>query len=114
MDILKRALKRWWNTDPGTHGAALAYYALFSLAPLFIILVVALGRVFGRQAVEGKIISALQSVIGHDISSLVQTLLAYASKPVAGTIAALVSIIFTIVGALALFSQVERALATMW
>ncbi len=114
MKILIRAIKRWWNTDPATHGAALAYYAIFSLAPLFIILVVALGRVFGRQAVEGKIIQALQNVMGQDVSSLIQTLIAYAAEPVTGLLAASLSVILTVVGALALFSQVERALAAMW
>ena len=53
--IFVKAVKRWWVSDPSTHGAALAYYTIFSLAPIFIILVVVLGNIFGPHAVEGKL-----------------------------------------------------------
>lgn len=114
MNTINRALRRWWNSEPATHGAALAYYAIFSLAPLFIIFVVALGGLFGREAVEGKLLNALQSVMGQSASEIIQALVAYAAEPITSTIAAILSIFFTIIGALALFSQVERALAAIW
>jgi membrane protein len=114
MNIIFRAIKRWWNSDPATHGAALAYYAIFSLAPLFIVLAVVLGEIFGRQAVEGKLVGALQNVMGQDVSNLMQTLLVYAHAQATGKIVAILSTALTIIGSLALFSQVERALASVW
>src|SRR5688500_9667108 len=112
--IIIRAIRRWWAADPATHGAALSYYAIFSLSPLFVILIVALGTIFGSHAVEEQLLVAVQSAMGDDVSCLVSTIITYAREPMTGTITAVLSIILTILGSLALFSQVERALAAVW
>jgi membrane protein len=109
-----RAAKRWWNAEPATHGAALAYYSIFSLAPIFIIFVVSFGRFFGQDIVQGRLLGALQSFVGTDASHVVEALVSYSYRPVESTVATIVSIVVLIIGSLALFSQAERALATIW
>jgi membrane protein len=114
ISIFITAAKRWWNANPSTNGAALAYYAIFSLAPIGIIFIVAFGQFFGREAVEGKLVGAFQNFMGPQSSELIQSLLAYTYAPTPGFIAAIISILFIIVGALALFSQAQRAVADIW
>jgi membrane protein len=112
--ILKHALKRWWGTNPNIHGAAIAYYTIFSIAPLSIVLAVAVGRFFNSIAVEQKIEKALQTFTGQDVSFFVEALLSYERHPVQGLIAGVLSTVLIIIGALALFSQVQRSLEDIW
>lgn len=109
-----QALKRWWHTDPATNGAAIAYYAIFALAPIFIILVVVFGGFFGKEAVEGKLTGALQGFVGRDASLFIQALIRYAYEPVSSIVAAAVSTVVTIIGAFGLFEQAELSLSRIF
>ena len=109
-----QAIKRWWNSDPQTNGAAIAYYSIFSIAPTVLILVVILGRFLGRQAIQGRLDSAIQSFVGADAAHLIQALISYAYDPGKSIIAGLVAAIVIVIAALALFSQIQIALANIW
>ena len=115
FSLFTKAVKRWWNADPQTNGAAIAYYSLFSLAPTILIFVVILGRFFGAAAVQGKLNSAIMSFVGRDAAHLIEALLSFAyDSGNKSILTALISTVVVIFGALALFSQLQNALADIW
>ncbi len=95
-------------------GAALAYYAVFSLAPLLIIAVAVAGSMFGRQAVEGRLADQLDALFGDDGARAVQAMIASADKPGAGLFATVVSVVMLVFGAMGLFLELQDVMNTVW
>src|SRR5262249_32661102 len=95
-------------------GAALAYYTIFSIAPLLVIVIAIVGLVFGREAVEGQIGQQLQDLVGEEGAHALQSMVASASKPGEGTLATVLGIMMLVVGAMGLFGQLQDALNTIW
>jgi membrane protein len=67
-----RAARAWVAHRCTTHAAALAYYAMFSLAPILVIAVSISGLVFGQDAVQGRLVAQIEGLLGHDGACLVQ------------------------------------------
>lgn len=95
-------------------GAALAYYTLFSLAPLLVISVAVAGLVFGQKAARGGIVSEIRGLIGDVGAQAVQTIMASAHKPARGTFAGILGLIVLILGATGAFSEIYTALNNIW
>jgi membrane protein len=96
-------------------GAAVAYYTVFSLAPLFIIAVSIAGLVFGREAAQGQIFEQLRALIGETSAAAMQDVVESAnSKPATGVLAAIVGIVALIIGASGVFAQLQASLNAIW
>src|SRR3954471_20025399 len=91
--VFRRALVAWWNDNVPRMGAALAYYTLFSLAPILIVAIAIAGLVFGRDAVRGEIVGQIQGLVGRDGGLAVQAMLEGASRPSASIPATIIGII---------------------
>ena len=104
-----------WNKDKASRlAAALAYYTVFSLAPLLIIVIAIAGSVFGEEAARGEIVKQIQGLVGKDGAEFIQTAIENASKPAAGTIASIISIVALLFGASGIFAELQDALNTVW
>lgn len=104
-----------WNTDKASRlAAALAYYTIFSLAPLLIIAIAIAGAVFGEEAAKGEIVEQLQGLVGREGAQFIQIAIENASKPNQGTIASIISVVVLLFGASGLFAQLQDALNTIW
>src|ERR1700704_4089426 len=79
--MLKQAGTAWLDDYAASMGAALAYYTLFSLAPLLLLVIAIAGLVFGADAARGQIVSQLSGLIGQEGAVAVQGLLKSASHP---------------------------------
>ena len=95
-------------------GAALAYYTIFSLAPLLLIAIAIAGLTFGREAAQGEIFGQLRGVLGANSAKMVQEMVANAAKPKQGTLATIIGVITLILGASGVFGQLKDALNTIW
>jgi membrane protein len=95
-------------------GAALAYYTIFSLAPLLLISISIAGMVFGREAAQGEIFGQLRGVLGTQTAAAVQEMVKNAAKPKSGTIATVIGIATLLFGAAGVFGQLKDALNTIW
>lgn len=73
--LLKQVVNAWLDDDVPNMGAALAYYTLFSLAPLLLIVISVAGLVFGQEAARGEIESQLRTLMGEPGANTVQALL---------------------------------------
>ena len=108
------AYNEWSHDRAARIGAALAYYTLFSLAPLLVIMITIAGTVYGEAAAEGKIVAAITGQIGPDAAAGVERLLADVHAVESRLFSTIVSGVILIYGATNLFSQIRDALNTMW
>ncbi len=97
-----------------TLAAAIAYRALFSIAPLLVIAVAVAGWVFGERAVAGELVGQIEGVVGKETAVLIQNLLSNASQGSSGTIATIISVVILFFGASSLFGQIKVALNQIW
>ncbi|HSI86768.1 MAG: YihY/virulence factor BrkB family protein [Candidatus Methylacidiphilales bacterium] len=115
IEVLKQTAMEW-NTDKvPVLGAALAYYTVFSLAPLLIITIAIAGFVFGEEAARGQIFDQLRGLIGDEGGKAMQDLVQNAnSKPATGITATVMGIITLLLGASGVFGQVQSSLNQIW
>lgn len=95
-------------------GAALAYYTLFSLAPLLLIVVAVAGLIFGQDAARGEIATQLSALMGAAGAKAVQDLLSSVDKPVEGSVATAVGLLMVLVGSTTVFAELQDSLDRIW
>jgi len=113
-ELLKSTYDEWSRDKAPRMGAALAYYTIFSLAPLLVIAIAIAGFVFGREAVEGRITYEIQGLIGSESARAVQTMIQSAHKPAHGVLATIFGIAILLIGASGVFTEMQDALNTIW
>jgi membrane protein len=113
-ELLKKTYTDWSRDKAPRMGAALAYYTIFSLAPLLVIAIAIAGFVFGREAVEGRITYQIQGLVGSESARAVQTMIQSAHKPAHGVIATIFGVVILLVGASGVFTEMQDALNSIW
>jgi membrane protein len=113
-DMLKEAWQAWSKDKVTRLGAALAYYTIFSLAPLLVIVIAVVGLVFGRDAAQGRIVTEIQGVVGEASAQAIQTMIAKAQAPAAGILATVISLITLLLGATGVITELKDTLNTIW
>jgi len=114
LDLGKKAVTAWSDDFAPSMGAAISYYTIFSLAPLLVIVIAVAGALFGREAVQGEIVTQLSGFIGRDGALAVQGLVKSASEPSKGLLAGLLSVGVLLVGATTVFAELQSALDRIW
>jgi membrane protein len=114
FQLLKATYSEYGKDKVPRMGAALAYYTIFSLAPLLVIAIAIAGFVFGAEAVQGRIMGEIQGLVGSESARAVQTMIQSAHKPAHGIIATIVGVAVLLVGASGVFSEMHDALNTIW
>jgi membrane protein len=112
--ITKQAVASWIDDYAPSMGAALAYYALFSIAPLILIVVSIAGLVFGADAARGQIFIELRGLMGEQGAAAVQSLLQSVSEPRKGVVATAIGVVVLLVGATGVFSELQNSLDRIW
>ena len=95
-------------------GAALAYYTLFSITPLLLIVISVAGIWFGPDAARGEIFGQLQGLVGSEGAAAIQALLQSVNRPAGGVVGTLVGVIVMLVGATTVFAELQDALDRIW
>jgi len=95
-------------------GAALAFYTLFSMAPILVLVIAIAGAVFGNQAAQGEIFNQLNGLLGPTGAEAIQQLLASAHSSQSGAVATIVATVFLLVGATTVFSELKDSLDELW
>lgn len=113
-NLLKATAVEWSRDQAPRLGAALAYYAIFSLAPLLIIAVSISGFVFGREAATGQIVGQIQGVVGRDTAMAIQTMIEKSNQPAANILATLIGIVALLFGASGVFGELQQSLNHIW
>jgi membrane protein len=95
-------------------GASLAYYSLFSIAPLLLIIISVAGIFFGEDAVRGAVFEQLADLMGESGAQAIGEMLANANQPKTGGLAALLGLLLLLLGASGVFGQLRAALDRIW
>jgi membrane protein len=114
VTVIRTAMSQWSAQGTGRIGAALAYYSVFSLGPLLLIVTSIAGLFFGRDAVRGSLIAELRSLIGNTGAQAVEAMLVGASSEQSARSAALVGTILLLAAALGVVAQLKDAMNTIW
>lgn len=112
--LVKGAATAWVADYAPSMGAALAYYSVFSLAPLLLIVISIAGLVFGQEAVRGEVFGQLQGLLGAEASRTIEALLASASQPAEGLLSTVIGLTLLGVGATSVFGELQDALDRIW
>ncbi len=112
--LVRETLGAWSDDYASSMGAALAYYTMFSIAPLLLIVISVAGLAFGEQAARGEILDQLESLMGSDGAHAVQALLASVDKPATGLWATVFGFCALIVGATTVIGELQDAMDRIW
>lgn len=114
FQLLKETFEQWNKDKVPRLGAALAYYAIFSLGPLLVIVLAVAGLMFGKEAASGQVAEEISGSVGPTVGHAVEELLHNASNPISSGWAALVGVATLLFGASGVFGQLQDALNTIW
>ncbi|AFY44875.1 YihY/virulence factor BrkB family protein [Nostoc sp. PCC 7107] len=114
VGLFQETFQEWSEDKASRLAAALAYYTIFSIAPLLIIVIAIAGAVFGEEAARGEIVRQIQGLVGRDGAEFIEIAIRNASQPKTGAIASIISILLLLLGATGLFTELQDALNTIW
>ncbi|REJ86649.1 MAG: YihY/virulence factor BrkB family protein [Planctomycetota bacterium] len=114
FQLIKQAFAEFSEDKCMRMAAALAYYTVFSLAPLMIIVMMICGLIWDPSDVEGLVQQEIRSVVGENGAEQVRTMLRNASQSDRGILASVLSGVMLLVGATGLVGQLQGALNDAW
>jgi membrane protein len=97
-----------------SRGASIAYFTLFSLAPVLLVVIAVAGLAFGQEAAQGAIVAQLSGLMGRDTAGALQAMIRSASDRLSGTVATLVGAGTILVAVSGVFGEVQSALNAVW
>jgi membrane protein len=112
--LIKQTVIKWDNDNASWLAAALAYYTIFSMAPLIIIIIAVMGFLFGEQAVQGEIQEQLRSLIGNGTAKIIEVIIRSASKSGSGIIATIIGMVVLLFGATNVFTHLQGTMDKIW
>jgi membrane protein len=114
LGVLVQAFRAWLDDYAPSMGAALAYYTLFSVAPLLLIVISVAGLFFGEEAARGEIMSQLSGLLGAESAKAVESLLQALNRPRSGIVGSLAGVAVLLVGATTVFAELQDAMDRIW
>lgn len=112
--LIKTTFSAWIDDYAPSMGAALAYYTVFSIAPLLLIVISVAGLIFGEEAARGEIFGQLEGMMGADGAAAVQGLLESVSQPEQGVIGTIIGAVVLLIGATTVFGELQADLDRIW
>lgn len=109
-----QSVQAWVDHGASSMGAAVAYYTIFSLAPLLLILIAIAGLAFGNDVAQGAIIYQFEQLIGSNGAQAVQAILQGASSTSGGVISLVIGGVTLFIGATSVFAELQRNIDLIW
>lgn len=113
-NILKNSFKGFSDDNVTRLSSSLAYYTVFSMAPLFIIIISVTSIFFGKEAAEGKVYDMLSGFVGSNTAVQLQDIIQHASLSGKSHIAFIIGVITLVVGATTVFAQIQSSINQIW
>jgi len=112
--LLKEAVRRWYEDNSFQLGAALAFYTVFSLAPVVLLAIAVGGMIFGREGARQQLTQEIAELAGPYVSEAFNETARAIAESGSGLLATAVSIVILLVGATTVFGQLQESLNTIW
>lgn len=114
LKLTKEAFMGWSADKASIWAASLAYFTVFSLSPLLLLLTSIAGLLLGEEAVKGQLFGQIQGLVGPDAAALIQQGVSKTTSPSGNIIATVVGVITLILGATGIFGQLQQAFNAIW
>ncbi|GAB3472492.1 YihY/virulence factor BrkB family protein [Massilia terrae] len=114
VHVLRCSVSEWSEHRCSSKGAALAFYTLFSLAPILVLVIAVAGLFYGAQAAQGQLLSELRSLMGEQSAQTIQAILAASRNKQSGHLATLIATALLVVGATTVFAELKDSLDDIW
>lgn len=112
--VLKNSFNGFIDDNVLKLSASLAYYTVFSLAPLLIVMLFICGVIFGREAIEGSIYGQIESFVGTQSALQLQEIVKNATISGKSNVAAVIGIITLLIGATTVFAEIQDSINSIW
>ncbi|MBE9171169.1 YihY/virulence factor BrkB family protein [Pleurocapsales cyanobacterium LEGE 06147] len=113
--LIKGTASEWQFNEVSLLASSLAYFTIFSIAPLLIIVIMIVGAIFGEAAVQGELVGQIQDVVGKQGAQFIQTAIANVREDTdGGPFRLIFSLGFLTFGASGVFAQIQNALDKIW
>lgn len=112
--ILKAAFNGFMNDLALKYSASLAYYTIFSLAPLLLLVISIAGLVFGKDASQGKIFYEINGLVGNDAAKQIQDMIKHLEMSGKSTISVIIGVVTLILGATTVFGEIQESINIIW
>lgn len=114
FSMLKATYSEWNEDEPFRQSAVIAYYSIFSLPALLIIIINAVGLIYGEEAVRGQISAQIGSFVGDEAATQVEDIIASTSQQSNNFFAIVIGIGTLLFGATGVFYQLQQSLNQVW
>ena len=112
--VVNCAVSDWFNHRDASKGAALAFYTLFSMAPILILVIAVAGTFYGTQEAQNEIVIQLHDLVGSQGAEAIQLVLSGARDQTQGLLATLLATVFLLFGATSVFAELKASLDEIW
>lgn len=112
--LFKTAFKNWWAKDPFKESAVIAYYAIFSLPGLLVVIVSVAGYFFGQEAVNGQISEQITTTLGPDIAKQIEDIIVKGTESKKSVWATIIGLFTIFLGATGVFVEFQKSLNNIW
>lgn len=113
--LARKSVQAWMDDYASSIGAAIAFYTVFSLAPLMLIVIGVAGFFWGEEAVRGELMRQVSTMVGESGAKAVEAVVqSGANEPQQGMVATIVSVTFLLIGATRVFAELQSALDRIW
>ena len=114
ITILKAAFTGFSDDLALKYSASLAYYTIFSLAPLLLLLISIAGIVLGKDAIQGKVFSEINGMVGNDAAKQIQDMIKNLELSGKSTISVIIGVVTLIIGATTVFGEIQQSINIIW
>jgi membrane protein len=111
---MRCAVTEWLGHRASSKGAALAFYTLFSLAPILVLVIAIAGFFYGTDAAQGQLLDELRGLVGKQGAETIQAILAGARNKESGKLATIIATGLLLVGATSAFAELKDSLDEIW
>ncbi len=112
--ILKAAFMGFRDDLALKYSASLAFYTIFSLAPLLLLVISLAGIFYGKDAIQGKVFSEINGLVGKDAAKQIQDLIMHLEMSGKSTISAIIGVITLIIGSTTVFGEIQESINIIW
>ncbi len=114
LKIVGSASKRWWGKDPFMQSAVIAYYAIFAMPGLLVIVISFGSLFFKRDVITGQLYTQISSIMGVETARQVQDMIISVSQTNKSMLATSIGLITVLLGATGVFVELQKALNVIW
>jgi len=114
VHVMRCAVTEWLAHRASSKGAALAFYTLFSLAPILVLVIAIAGFFYGTDAAQGQLLDELRGLVGQQGAETIQAILAGARNKESGKLATIIATVLLLIGATSAFAELKDSLDEIW